>query len=90
MLCNFYPQFGGNPVSMAVSNAVLSVIEEEGLQLKSQELGDHLKSSLEGLKEKYSCIGDVRGTGLFLGVDLVKDCESREPDKKLADKLVME
>ena len=73
---------------MAVSNAVLSVIEDEGLQSNSQELGDHLKSGLEGLKEKYSCIGDVRGTGLFLGVDLVKDCESREPDKELAEKFV--
>ena len=90
MLLFFPLQFGGNPVSMAVSNAVLSVIEEEGLQLKSQELGDHLKSGLEELKEKYSCIGDVRGVGLFLGVDLVRDRESREPDKELADKLVME
>ena len=75
---------------MAVSSAVMSVIKEEELQLKSKELGDHLKAGLEGLKEKYSCIGDVRGIGLYLGVDFVKDCESREPDKELAEKLVLE
>ena len=73
---------------MATANAVLSVIGDEGLQSNSQELGDHLKAGLEGLKEKYSCIGDVRGVGLFLGVDFVKDCESREPDKEMAEKFV--
>ena len=75
---------------MAISNAVLSVIEDEGLQSKAKELGDHLKAGLEGLKEKHTCIGDVRGIGLYIGVDLVKDRESREPNKELADKLVME
>ena len=75
---------------MAVSNAVLSVLEDEGLQSNAKELGDHLKAGLEGLKEKHSCIGDVRGMGLFIGVDLIKDCESREPDRELADKLVKE
>ena len=75
---------------MAVSNAVLSVIEDEGLQSNAKELGDYLKAGLEGLKEKHSCIGDVRGMGLFIGVDLVKECESREPDKEIADKLVTE
>ena len=73
-----------------MANAVLSVIEDEGLQSNAKELGDHLKAGLEGLKEKHSCIGDVRGMGLYIGVDLVKDCESREPDKELANKLVTE
>lgn len=73
---------------MAISNSVLSVIEDEGLQSNAKELGDYLKAGLEGLKEKHSCIGDVRGTGLFIGVDFVKDCESREPDKELADTFV--
>ena len=81
-------QFGGNPVSMVISNAVLSVIEDEGLQSNAKELGDHLKAGLEGLKEKHSCIGDVRGLGLFIGLDLIKDCESREPDKELAERFV--
>ena len=73
-------------MSMAVSSAVLSVIEEDNLQQKAKELGVHLKAGLEGLKEKHSCIGDVRGTGLFIGVDFVKDRESRDPDKELAHK----
>ena len=81
-------KFGGNPVSMAISNVVLSVIEDEGLQSNAKELGDHLKDGLEGLKEKHSCIGDVRGMGLFIGVDLVKDCESCEPDRDLAERFV--
>ena len=73
---------------MAVSNAVLSVIEDEGLQSNAKELGDYLKAGLEELKEKHSCIGDVRGMGLFIGVDFIKDCESREPDRELTEKLV--
>ena len=73
---------------MAISNAVLSVIEDEGLQSNAKELGDHLKTGLEALKEKHSCIGDVRGMGLFIGIDLIKDCESREPDGELAERFV--
>ena len=73
---------------MAVSNAVLSIIEDEGLQSKSKETGDYLKAGLEGLKEKHSCIGDVRGCGLYIGVDFVKDRETREANKELAEKFV--
>ena len=75
---------------MAVSNAVLSVIEEEQLQQKAKDLGGYLKAGLEGLKEKHNCIGDVRGTGLFIGVDFVKDRESRDPDKELAESYTTE
>ena len=77
-------QFGGNPVSMAVAEAVLTVIEEEGLQQHSKEVGTFLMESLTALQEKHACIGDVRGIGLFIGVDIVKDRESREPDVDLA------
>lgn len=80
-----YKQFGGNPVSMATAEAVLDVIEEEKLQERSQELGVFMMEGLLALKKKYICIGDVRGVGMFIGVDLVKDRETREPDKALAD-----
>lgn len=81
-------QFGGNPVSMAIAEAVLSVVEEEELQQHAEELGFVLVHGLEGLMEKHPCIGDTRGAGLFLGVDFVKDRETREPDKELADNVV--
>ena len=76
-------QFGGNPVSMAIADAVLSVIEEEGLCDHAEKMGSFLLQELEGLKEKHMCIGDVRGEGLFIGLDLVIDRETREPDKEL-------
>ena len=69
---------------MAVAEAVLSVVEEEKLQSHAKEMGDYLKDRLVALKEKHPCIGDVRGSGLFLGVDFVKDPESREPDPDVA------
>ncbi len=77
-------QYGGNPVSMAIADAVLSVIEEEELQAHAEEVGSDLLQGLEGLMENHVCIGDVRGVGLFIGVELVKDRESKEPDAELA------
>ena len=75
-------------MSMAIAEAVLSVIEEEGLQQHAEEVGSYLLQGLEGLMEKHACIGDVRGMGLFIGVEMVKDRETREPDKELAAGLV--
>lgn len=83
------PQFGGNPVSMAIAEAVLTVIEEEDLQSNSQKMGTFLLEGLTALKEKHEAIGDVRGVGLFIGVDIVKDKESKKPDKELASLIKM-
>lgn len=69
---------------MAIAEAVLSVVEEEGLQAHATEVGDYLKEGLIALKEKHQCIGDVRGSGLFIGVDFVKNRETKEPDGQLA------
>ena len=69
----FFSSFGGNPVSCAIASAVLDVIEEEGLQENAQIVGDYYQSLLKELMPKYPCIGDVRGSGLFIGVEIVEE-----------------
>jgi alanine-glyoxylate transaminase/(R)-3-amino-2-methylpropionate-pyruvate transaminase len=71
--------FGGNPVATAVGQAVLEVIEKEKLQENARNMGLRIKDGLEKLKTKYPCIGDVRGQGLLLGIELVKDRVTKEP-----------
>jgi alanine-glyoxylate transaminase / (R)-3-amino-2-methylpropionate-pyruvate transaminase len=71
--------FGGNPVAMAVGKAVLEVIEREKLQENASRLGTRLLCGLEKLKQKHVIVGDVRGKGLLLGVELVKDRARKEP-----------
>jgi len=75
----FFSTFGGNTVSCAVGTAVLDVIEQEGLQAHAKDVGTHLLDGLEKLKERFEIIGDVRGRGLFVGVELVRDRETLEP-----------
>ncbi len=69
---------------MATAEAVLCVIEEKQLEAHAREMGDGLLASLKALQEKHSCIGDIRGSGLCLGVDFVKSSESKEPAPELA------
>jgi ethanolamine-phosphate phospho-lyase len=66
-------------VSCAIGNAVLDIIEEENLRENAIAVGTRLLDGLQELKEKHSIIGDVRGVGMFIGIDLVKDRTSREP-----------
>jgi alanine-glyoxylate transaminase / (R)-3-amino-2-methylpropionate-pyruvate transaminase len=73
--------FGGNPVVSAIGKAVLEVIEREKLQENSLIQGSYLLAGLEKLKAKHPLIGDVRGKGLMLGIELVKDRQTKEPAK---------
>jgi len=66
----FFSSFGGNPVSCAIGEAVLNVIEEEGLQEHANKVGSYLMNSLNELQTKYPEILDVRGSGLFIGVEI--------------------
>ena len=75
----YFNTFGGNPVSCAVGLAVLDVIEDETLQENALKTGAYLKAGLEALKSKHALIGEVRGSGLFIGVELVRDRETLEP-----------
>jgi len=74
--------FGGNPVSAAASLATIGVMEKEANPQHVREVGDHLRSGLDRLGEKYPVIGDVRGLGLMQGVEMVKDRETKEPANK--------
>ena len=74
--------FGGNPVTCTQGRAVLQVIEEEGIQANAARIGTLLKSGFDALERKYDIIGDVRGLGLMLGIELVKDRTSKAPAKE--------
>ena len=80
----YFNTFGGNPVSCAIGLAVLDVVEQEGLQARAADLGAYMLDGLQDLAERRPVIGDVRGQGLFIGVELVRDRDSREPDAAAA------
>ena len=75
----FFSTFGGNPVSMKVAMAVLDVLEEEKLQDNAKRIGSFLLDSLGKLATRHEIVGDVRGAGLFLGMELVRDRTTLEP-----------
>ncbi|MFK7833478.1 MAG: aminotransferase class III-fold pyridoxal phosphate-dependent enzyme [Winogradskyella sp.] len=79
----FFSSFGGNPVSCKIALTVLNEIETSQLQQNAKEVGDYYQSLFKQLKEKYNCIGDVRGSGLFIGVEIVKE-NSIEANTELA------
>lgn len=75
----YFNTFGGNPVSCAAALATLDVLEEEGLMENARVVGEYAKNGLKELAKKYDCIGDVRGSGLFFGAEMVLDRDTKEP-----------
>lgn len=84
----YFNTFGGNPVSCAAGMAVLDVLERERLQQNARDVGALLKAELVKLQARHEIVGDVRGQGLFLGMELVRDRESLEPASLEAQQLV--
>jgi 4-aminobutyrate aminotransferase-like enzyme/Ser/Thr protein kinase RdoA (MazF antagonist) len=82
----FFSTFGGNPVAAAAGLAVLDVIRDEGLLAHTAEVGAHLRAGLEALGERHDAIAAVRGRGLLIGVELVRD--DRGPDPELAARVL--
>jgi 4-aminobutyrate aminotransferase len=78
--------FGGNPVAIAAALKTIELLERE-LVANSADVGAYLKRGLEKLMGKYECIGDVRGMGMMLGVEFVKDRTTRTPDPELRDRV---
>ncbi len=86
----FFSTFGGNPVSCAIGMAVLDVIEEDGLMPRAEALGERFMAGLRDLQSKHPIIGDVRGRGLFLGFEMVRDRDTLEAAAEEAQALVGE
>ncbi len=84
----YFNTFGGNPVSCAVGMAVLDVIHKEDLQNHALNVGHWLLDHLRDLMDEFACVGDVRGSGLFLGIELVEDHETLAPATELASAVI--
>ena len=84
----FFSTFGGNPVSCAAGLAVLDVLEKERLQENALQIGNRLVADLKELQARHPLIGDVRGSGLFLGLDLIQNSETRQPATEQASYVV--
>jgi 4-aminobutyrate aminotransferase-like enzyme len=81
----FFSTFGGSTLSCRTGLEVLNIVEDERLQKNAKQMGDKLIERLHSMQEKYEIVGDVRGCGLFIGLDLVMNPQTREPGTALAD-----
>ncbi|NPC58239.1 aspartate aminotransferase family protein [Caenimonas sp. S4] len=80
----YFNTFGGNTVAIAAAQATLRVIKEEGLQKNAQVVGEAIRDGLRALAQKFEGIGDVRGAGMYIGVEMVTDRERKTPDPAAA------
>ena len=78
----------GNPVAIAAAHAVLDSIEEERLAERATEIGETIRGRMESWRERFDCVGDVRGLGAMLAIELVEDGDAKEPDADLATAVV--
>jgi 4-aminobutyrate aminotransferase-like enzyme len=76
----YFNTFGGNTVAMAAAQATLDVIRDERLQSNAVRVGAVIRAGVVGLAKQYECIGDVRGAGFYVGVEIVTDAVSKTPD----------
>jgi 2,2-dialkylglycine decarboxylase (pyruvate) len=86
----FYTTHASDPLPAAVGLKVVEVIMRDRLTERAAQLGKRLKEGLRALQQRYDCVGDVRGRGLLLGLDLVKDRRSKAPDPELAQRVAAE
>uniref|UniRef100_A0A8D8KAE5 Alanine--glyoxylate aminotransferase 2-like n=1 Tax=Culex pipiens TaxID=7175 RepID=A0A8D8KAE5_CULPI len=84
----YFNTYGGNPVSCAIANAVMRVIDEEKLQENALNVGKYLLEQCRSLRFEYEMVGDIRGTGLFVGIELVTNRKARTPATKTAKAVV--
>lgn len=76
----FFFQYGGNPVSCAIANAVMDVLDNDKMIENAKNVGEYLLSELNSMQKKFpDVIGDVRGVGLFVGIELIKDPKAKTP-----------
>ena len=87
---DYFTTFGGNQLSCAAASAALDVMVEEDLPARAAKMGEQVMKVLKELSEKYEVIGDVRGKGMLIGVELVKDRKTKEPAKEEALELKIE
>jgi 4-aminobutyrate aminotransferase-like enzyme len=84
----YFNTFGGNAVAAQAAMAVLDVIQSEGLVQNAQSVGTYLKDGFRALAGRHDCIGDVRGAGMFLGVEIVSDRAGKTPDATTTSRIV--
>jgi 4-aminobutyrate aminotransferase-like enzyme len=80
--------YGGNPLACAAALAVIDAMEAERIPAHAQRTGDRVKARFRQWAEQFACIGDVRGLGAMVGMEIVTDRESRTPDKALTGKIL--
>ena len=81
--------FGGNPVSCAAALATIDLVEKK-LMKNAEKVGKYMKKRLAPFVEKYECVGDVRGLGLMIGVEMIKDKKSKKKAPEIRDRIIQE
>jgi len=87
-LGGYFSTFGGNPVSCAIGLSVFEIVKNEKLVSSAKMVGKHLHKALEEIKQRHPCVGDVRGAGLLLGIEIVNNKEDRIPEDRLASEIM--